>query len=689
MHCIESVRFVRLYKPRPRKWRFDPTPFSRFRMMVYAILLSVVWSSPVTAQDRAIPYTLSISTVLADTNGDLTPDLLGDTVIVGGRATVASGVLHNDRLDLFIQDGIGGIRLIAPSIASPIALGDSVVATGVLQQVAGLPQLAVSAYRVIPITPRPPEPIPVDLQQAPLERYEGRLAYIEGHVVGKGRNKAGRYLNVASGDSMIVAFTYASSEVDALFDPVHISDYVSITGIIGQYDLARPYNTSYQIYPRDPYDVRLAGIPPRYYRNIFWGVGLVLAFVLVWVYALRQQVQRRINQLKASETRYQTLFHHAGDALFVYDLQQGISSPILEVNKVASDLLGYPPEAFATHTLDEFITPETRDALIQHLDALRSRQQCVAELTMQPQNGPPIPFEVRSHVFMMKGRPIVLSIARDVTQRKEYEQDLINAKHEAETLAKLKTSFLANMSHEIRTPLTTIIGFADVLAEDDDGPGGELAQLILHSGRRLMDTLNSILDLSRLDANQVLLSPEEIDVVQEVRATVQLLAPLAEQKGLHLRFKSQQATVPAIQDRTCLHRIVNNLAGNAIKFTEHGEVTVAIAANDGQFHLTVRDTGIGIASTFLPHLFDEFKQESTGLTRSHKGSGLGLAITRRLVDMMGGEIRVDSEKGNGTLFTVSAPLKAPGIIAKKPDDAMRPPTRSPSSPSPRTPDQQT
>jgi signal transduction histidine kinase len=147
--------------------------------------------------------------------------------------------------------------------------------------------------------------------------------------------------------------------------------------------------------------------------------------------------------------------------------------------------------------------------------------------------------------------------------------------------------------------------------------------------------------------------------------------------------------VPAIQDRTCLHRIVNNLAGNAIKFTEHGEITVAIAADDDQFHLTVRDTGIGIASTFLPHLFDEFKQESTGLTRSHKGSGLGLAITRRLVDMMGGEIRVDSEKGNGTLFTVSAPLKAPGISATKTDDAMRPPTRPLSSPSPKSPDRQT
>ncbi len=439
---------------------------------------------------------MPIGTAIADADRDFIPDHAATTVTIGGRATVASGVLHDDRLDVFIQDHTGGIRLVAPNTFPPIALGDSIVATGTLEHINGLTQLSTIAYRVVPGTPAPPDPLPIDLASTVLEPYEGRLGQIKGYVASKGRARTGHYLNIAVGDSAVVAFIFTSNRASEAFDDIQLSDYVCITGIIGQYDQVKPYNASYQIYPRYASDIRMAGLPPRLYRNMVLGVSALLLAVLAWVYALRRQVRRRIADLKASDARYQMLFQNAGDALFVHGLQKGAASPLVEVNTVACDVLGYPPEALTTRSLADLVDASSRERLDRLIEILGYQEQAISDLTLLTSDARAIPFEITSHVFLMDGRPTVLSVARDVTQRKAYEQGLIDAKQQAETLAELKTAFLANMSHEIRTPLTSIIGFADLLTEDESLVT-EVAEHIRASGHRLMETINYILDVSR------------------------------------------------------------------------------------------------------------------------------------------------------------------------------------------------
>ena len=256
--------------------------------------------------------------------------------------------------------------------------------------------------------------------------------------------------------------------------------------------------------------------------------------------------------------------------------------------------------------------------------------------------------------------------------------ELIRAKEEAEQMIRLKNAFVANMSHEIRTPLTGIIGFATVLAKELPEKHREFAELIEESGRRLLEMLNSVLDLAKLESNEMRLERRKIDVAAEARRVVALLAPIAREKGVRVLVELEgDDHSPTIQsDRAALNRILHNLIGNAIKFTDDGEVTLRIGVEDDLVVCTVSDTGIGIDPEFIPHLFDEFRQESYGTDRSHPGSGLGLTITKRLVELLGGEIVVSSRKGEGSTFCVRIPRGAdafddPGLDEQASDDGPK------------------
>lgn len=259
-------------------------------------------------------------------------------------------------------------------------------------------------------------------------------------------------------------------------------------------------------------------------------------------------------------------------------------------------------------------------------------------------------------------------------ERISYEKELVSARDNAEEMVRLKTAFLTNMSHEIRTPLTGIIGFAQILGEEIDSEHGEFANLIENSGRRLLDTINSVLDLARLESNRMQMTLEPINIVDEAKRSVQLLTPLADKKGLTLSYEGSLNEVWLELDSAGLDRIFNNLIGNAIKFTSEGGITVSVQQSPEKVELIVADTGIGMSKEFLPLLFEEFRQESSGADRSHEGSGMGLSITRKLVEIMGGTVEVDSEKGVGTTFTVVFPVNKP-TVSMAPDRAPVQPDR--------------
>jgi CheY-like chemotaxis protein/nitrogen-specific signal transduction histidine kinase len=265
----------------------------------------------------------------------------------------------------------------------------------------------------------------------------------------------------------------------------------------------------------------------------------------------------------------------------------------------------------------------------------------------------------------------------DISEIKGYQAELMAAKETAEEMVRLKDSFLANMSHEIRTPLTGILGFAQVLKQEVGGEHQELVQFIQEGGKRLLNTLNSVLDLAQLEANTVQPSIKTIDLCQEVAECSALLEPLAVMNGLTFTLETPPDPLYVDIDKRYLCRIINNLVANAVKFTEQGGVAIAVEGDSESVAVRVRDTGTGISEDFMPYIFDEFKQESTGLSRSHEGSGLGLAITRKLVELLKGKISVRSKKGVGSEFVVTFPRQAQNTDRPTVDGARqdRPPKK--------------
>ncbi|HMB93132.1 MAG TPA: response regulator [Rhodothermales bacterium] len=247
----------------------------------------------------------------------------------------------------------------------------------------------------------------------------------------------------------------------------------------------------------------------------------------------------------------------------------------------------------------------------------------------------------------------------NITERKLAADKLKEAKERSEELSRLKSTFLNNMSHELRTPLTGIIGFSRLLEGNVHGEEEVYRQFIEQSGQQLLETLNSVLELSMLDSGTIELDLEALDVGAVVTGQTDVLRRQSEVKGLSLDVETPATPVQARLDRTSLERIINHLVGNAIKFTDEGGVTVRVTSAKDQVQIQVADTGIGIDPSFLPHIFDEFRQGSTGLTRAYGGNGIGLTNVRRLVDFMEGTVSVESQPGEGSVFTIRFPALVP------------------------------
>ena len=245
-------------------------------------------------------------------------------------------------------------------------------------------------------------------------------------------------------------------------------------------------------------------------------------------------------------------------------------------------------------------------------------------------------------------------------QRKTAEKEMLAAKEEAEDANRMKSVFLANMSHEIRTPLTSIIGFAEAIGDelDDDAssPVLRFAHLIERSGTRLLETLDGVLNLSKLEAGEMDLTIEPIDLTTQAEEATRQFTPQAQDAGVDLHAELDEASVWARADEGGVQIILRNLISNAIKYTDSGgDVTVRARADREAAVLEVEDTGIGMNPDQVEDLFEAFRQASEGLGREYEGTGLGLAVTKQAVDQMGGSIDVETERGVGTLFVVRLP----------------------------------
>ena len=255
-----------------------------------------------------------------------------------------------------------------------------------------------------------------------------------------------------------------------------------------------------------------------------------------------------------------------------------------------------------------------------------------------------------------------ISVTRDITARKQFEDELLSARERAEAASATKSRFLANMSHELRTPLNAIIGFSDILAREMFGPLSpryvEYSQLINDSGAMLLDLINDLLDMSKIEAGKFELYYEDVPVGEAISASLQLLAKRAEEGGVEIVTRVTPNELRLRADKRAFGQILLNLISNAVKFTNKGgRLTVEASAEGGQLRLTVRDTGVGIAKDVLPRLARPFEQASNDPARTHGGTGLGLALVKSLTQLHGGEFSIQSEVGHGTEVTVTLPLE--------------------------------
>jgi PAS domain S-box-containing protein len=254
-----------------------------------------------------------------------------------------------------------------------------------------------------------------------------------------------------------------------------------------------------------------------------------------------------------------------------------------------------------------------------------------------------------------------LAVKVDITEKKQRTLELVAAKEKAEEMSRLKSSFLANMSHELRTPMIGILGYSEILTAESRDPETRTSAAIIHqSGRRLMDTLNLILDLSRVEAGKLEIVFSKFDMVKTVKDVCDLFDGIANKKSLFLKVETKYPSLEINLGLKIFREIINNLVNNALKFTSHGgvlvEIYTEISGSNEHAIVKIKDTGVGIAKENIPLIWEEFRQVSEGRDRGFEGTGLGLTITKKFVEKMGGTITVESELTVGSVFKVSFPM---------------------------------
>lgn len=321
-------------------------------------------------------------------------------------------------------------------------------------------------------------------------------------------------------------------------------------------------------------------------------------------------------------------------------------------------LSGYEPGELRERDVACFFEGEDRVRVVEGIEEVFREGSATVEAHWVPKNGEPIPVLFTGVRTYLEGRLHLVGMGIDVSEQRRQARELRKAKEEAEEASRVKSAMLKNLSHEIRTPLTSIIGFARVLKEDLSGENARIAGLVHEGGKRLKGTVDSVLQLSKLETGRHSLNREHIDLSEVTEHVAKRLRPQAEENGLDLSVDVPTGSVTGRWNEGALRRIVENLLENAIKFTPSGGQVELRVRREGEIGvLEVEDTGIGISDEALPDIFDPFKQESEGLDREYEGSGLGLSNVRELTELLGGAITVDSEKGVGTCFTVRLPRR--------------------------------
>jgi PAS domain S-box-containing protein len=405
----------------------------------------------------------------------------------------------------------------------------------------------------------------------------------------------------------------------------------------------------------------------RSYKWFSWNAVSVPAERIV--YAVARDVTERTRAeelLRETEERHRRLFDNNPHPTWVYDRE---TLRFLAVNRAAVKKYGYSSEEFLAMTIKDIRPPEHVPLLLDRINAIRDGNEKMGIWKHRQKNGADIDVEITSYAMNFAGRPAEVIVAVDVTQRtldeaekRKFTEKLAASNHElelrnreVERATKLKSKFLANMSHELRTPLNAIVGFSDLLAEGTPGQLNDkqkrFVNHIKQGSTHLLQLINDILDLSKIEAGQLELRNEEFPVRDALPEVLSTILPLAAAKNIRVE-QSVESKSLVKADRVRFKQILYNLLSNAVKFTPNGGRIAIECVDHWDFvRVSIMDSGIGIRPEDQKVIFDEFRQVEGSTDGTHEGTGLGLAITKRLVEQQGGQISVESELGKGSRFT--------------------------------------
>lgn len=391
---------------------------------------------------------------------------------------------------------------------------------------------------------------------------------------------------------------------------------------------------------------------------------ICISLVTLFVAASRLDAQK---QFHAIEERYHAVVEQASDGIYLLDAE---TLAFLDANPAFCRMTGRSLADLKKCVVTDLVSAPSDTTVNPCGHSFHGRHGHLSERMLRRADGSLIYVELHIDRIRYAERDVLSVVVHDVSSRKENEERLLKAKLKAEEISSFKSSLLANMSHEIRTPLCSILGWTTVLNDELADEHRELVQLIERSGQRLHNTLDSVLELAQLDANWKKLRPVLVDAGEVVQAVAEDVRVKAETKGLDLIVQVDDEPALLRLDVACLRRVLNHVIDNAIKFTYVGAVKLKVSKVDASIRIDVQDTGVGISEEFLPSMFEEFKQESAGLTRDHEGNGLGLAISRRLVALIGGRIDVQSRRGSGSTVSIILPAEM-----ERPEDRRSHPVR--------------
>ncbi len=402
----------------------------------------------------------------------------------------------------------------------------------------------------------------------------------------------------------------------------------------------------------------------RPWNNNDGSIGGIILFIQSMT-DLKQAQEARLER----EHRYQALIEQASESVFVHDTE----GRFIEVNQEACDSLGYSRAEMLRLHVPEIVERFNLQRAKSAWDRMKPGSSSTLYASHKRKDGTVFPVEVRIGCIIWKKEKLFMVLARDITERKISEEKMIAAKAQAEEANHIKTQFLANMSHELRTPLNGLMGMLQLLQLTTlDDEQGNYVDLALQSSMALTDVVNDILNYTSLEKHQSLIEmPFDPDAL--LKEVVELHQASAVRKNLQIDYTSTEVPDTIIGDRYKIKQILNNLTGNAVKFTDSGTVRLSLEtlpSKDSKrilLQFQVKDTGRGIPADRIDYIFGIFNQADDSDTRQYGGLGLGLAIVKRLTELLNGKIKVESIPDQGSCFTVTCEMR---VSEETPDNEL-------------------